>query len=95
MSVMGSSTEAEGRRELTQHGGLHVYSCGWRRRVWGGRDLYSDGQSITPALTDRTVLPVLARGYTAKTLDRKFEQNIPRKETVRPSLVLISTFIYL
>jgi hypothetical protein len=50
-SVMGASTEAEGRRELTQHGVLHVHSCGWRRGVRGGHGLYSDG----------TVLPVLAR----------------------------------
>jgi hypothetical protein len=47
-------TEAEGARELVQHGVLPSLP----RRVWPGRcDLYCDGRSVPPVLTDCTACP--------------------------------------
>jgi hypothetical protein len=42
------TTEAKGRRELTQHG---VLCCLARRKGWLISDLYCDGRAIPPAVT--------------------------------------------
>jgi hypothetical protein len=53
-------TEAEGGRELVQNGVLPSLAGGEFR---GGCDMYWDGRSEPPALTDRTACPV--RGCSA------------------------------
>jgi hypothetical protein len=53
---MKAVTEAKGYGELAQHGVLPSSAGG----EWPGRfDLYCDGRSTPPAMTDRTYLPLL------------------------------------